>query len=244
MGGMMGGQMTQQDYNMQALWTAQQIKIRQQINVIEAVTDCEAKNKYDISAIGSPNVVSVNPEPKVLINESSECVERICCKSQRSLTFHLRQDDQKNGPIEIDMQKPCHIHGCWFESFRPRFTVRDQRKGGIEIGTVRDPCNCCKVHQDVYDASGQKRYEVDATCWQLGLFCSVCFEANFDILSGDGGSPVGKVTKRVGGLQDLCAQANTFDIDMPPTATVDDRKLLLAATMLLDIEYFEKAGGK
>ena len=91
----------------------------------------------------------------------------------------------------------------------------------------------------VYDHNDTLKYKVEGSVCQIGMCCPCCGAVEFPVTNTNG-QAVGLVSKRFDGLSEICLGTNKFTIDFPPEADANDRKLLLAATMLVDLQYFEQ----
>jgi len=192
---------------------------------------CEAKNRYRIS---EPIGGAEGSDVFLYINEESECCERICCGPNRSLKLQVRQGSTKDGPIVQTMSKPFHCQGCCF--LRPKFDVSSPSIGGL--GRVEDPFRCCLMDQQVYDKSDKLLFTTNGSICQAGICCPCCCSVDFDVLKN--GAPVGKISKQPLDLLECCTKTNRFIIDFDKITDATEKRMLLAAAMLVDLEYFEQ----
>mmetsp|Transcript_22143 Transcript_22143/g.32155 ORF Transcript_22143/g.32155 Transcript_22143/m.32155 type:complete len:156 (-) Transcript_22143:212-679(-) len=146
-----------------------------------------------------------------------------------------RMGTTKESPVLFTMKKPFHIQACCF--CRPELIVSDAV--GTHLGTVKDPCACCRMDQRILDAQGQLKYGVVGSICQIGLCCPCCGDVVFHIKDHNGGE-VGDIRKVFGGLGELCLGVNRFKLNYPPNASELDHYLLFSSAMLIDLEYFEK----
>lgn len=208
------------------------IMVKQEFAAIECC-GCEAKNRYRVSV---PNGESEGPEVFLYVDEDSECCERICCSVNRSLTLNVHQGNTKDGKTVLSMRKPFHCQGCC--CLRPKFDVMDGPSGAASIGTIEDPCRCCLMDQQVLDESGKLVYSTYGSICQLGICCPCCASVDFDIKKGE--ANVGKISKRPMTCGECLKKTNRFTIDFPGDAGAKEKKLIFAAAMLADLEYFEQ----
>ena len=94
------------------------------------------------------------------------------------------------------------------------------------------------MDQKIKDAAGQFRYGVAGTICQIGLFCPCCGDVNFHVTNGQG-ERVGEIKKMFDGCEELCLGTNKFKVIFPHNVTVEDRSLIFASAMLIDLQYFE-----
>lgn len=126
--------------------------------------------------------------------------------------------------------------GCC-HSCRPRMSISDGR--GQPVGQVWDPFRCCEVDQQIYDANGALRFTLGPeTCLQLGFLCPCCDDVEFPVRDTTG-ARVARLVKKAITCGECCMKTNRFRIDFDGVKDARDRQLIFAATMLLDLEYFE-----
>ncbi len=207
--------------------------IRQEWSALELCGGCEAPNRYRVYKASKDARSTDNLENTMYINEESDCCERICCGVNRSLTLVVRQGTKKDGPELLRLKKPFHLQGCC--CCRPEMDITDS--AGNQVGHIDDPCACCVMNQTVKDHTGEVKYKVEGTLCQCGL-CVPCIDIKFDVKDVKGGPP-GEIRKIFDGCSEICLKTNKFKITFPENATEPDKSLLLGATMLLDLEYFE-----
>lgn len=208
------------------------IMVKQEFALIE-MCSCEAKNRYRVT---SPQGEQEGPEVFLYVDEDSGCFERICCSVNRSLTLQVHAGASKEGPIVQSMYKPFHCQGCC--CLRPRFEVFAGPKGQNQIGTIEDPCRCCMMDQQIKSTSGETIYTTYGSICQLGLCCPFCASVDFDIRKGD--NSVGTISKRPMTCAECCKKTNRFTVDFPKGASPNEKRLVFAAAMLADLEYFEQ----
>lgn len=209
------------------------IMIKQEFAVLECF-GCEAKNRYRVTV---PNGEEEGPNVFLYVDEDSGCCERICCSVNRSLTLNVHQGGAKEGPVVQSMHKPFHLQGCL--CCRPKFEVYGGPKGASDqIGTIKDPWACCKMDQRILDAPGNTLFTTYGSICQIGMCCPCCASVDFAIKKG--GEKVGNISKRPMTMGECCKKTNRFIIDFPPDATPVEKRLIFAAGMLCDLEYFEQ----
>ena len=209
--------------------------ITQEFAAIE-LCGIEAKNRYRAYQAGADeSITSTSGLPNTMyINEESKTFERICCGPNRSLTLIVHKGDSKEGPEMLRFHKPFHLQGCI--CCRPSMTISDS--AGKQLGRVEDPFVCCAMNQKVFDDQDKLKYNVEGSICQIGLCCPCCGDVKFDVTDAQGGSP-GVIKKLFGGCSELCLGTNKFKVTFPKNATEPDKSLLLGATMLVDLQYFE-----
>jgi hypothetical protein len=208
--------------------------IRQEFAAIE-MCGCEAKNRYRVYKAGPNDRSTKGLGQTMYINEESDCFERICCGPNRSLTLVVHNGGEVTAPVLLRLKKPFHLQGCCF--CRPSLSITDS--DGSVVGEVRDPFNCCcNMDQTISDHTGADKYKVVGNVCQLGMFFPCCGDVVFNVTDQKGGPP-GEIRKIFDGCSELCLGTNKFKVTFPKNATEPDKSLLLGATMLVDLEYFE-----
>jgi len=209
------------------------IMIKQEFAMLE-MCSIEAKNRYRVSV---PSGDDEGPNIFLYVDEDSACCERICCSVNRSLTLNVHQGSTKDGPVMMSMYKPLHCQGCCI--FRPEFQVYDGPASSNKmIGKIEDPCRCCAMDQQIKDASGALVYTTYGSICQLGLCCACCASVDFQIKKD--GNDVGLISKRPMTCGECIKKTNRFKVDFPKDANATHKKLVFAAAMLADLEYFEQ----
>jgi len=210
---------------------AQRLFVRQEVAAIE-VCGIEAKQRYRISQTDESN-----KEGKVFlfITEESQCLERICCSTNRSLKLLVHQGQDKDGPVVQTMEKPFSLQGCC--CCRPSFDVK---AGPTQVGFVQDPCRFCWMDQQVLNANREVSFITQGSPCQCGMFCPCCAGINFNVKKPFGGDKVGSITKLPMDIMECAFGANRFVIDMAGVTDPVERRMMLASAMLLDLAYFEQ----
>jgi len=206
--------------------------IEQRIEMLE-MCGIEAKNRYEVSTLSADPTVRKPGYQSMYIHEESECFERICCGPNRSLTLVVSQGN-RHGPELLRFKKPFHIQGCC--GCRPSFDITNSQ--GRHLGRVEDPCAFCALDQKVYDAQNLLKYKVYGSICQIALCCPCCGDVVFNVKDMAGG-PDGEIRK-IFTCGELCGLNNKFKVVYPQGAPQGDKALVLGATMLLDLGYFEQ----
>lgn len=182
----------------------------------------EAKNKY------------MAADSRLYISERSDCCQRIIASTNRELTLFAHAGPSEESPVVMRMYKPYHLQGCCF--CRPKMMV--DMPDGSPIGRVEDPCACCVIDQKILDARENLRFTVNGSICQCGACCPMCADFNFTV-HDNVGMQVGGIVKPALTCSECCLKTNRFALSYPQQATMDDKRLLTAAAMLLDLQYFE-----
>ena len=215
--------------------------IRQQPSLLEAVTGCATQNRYHVF-LETPYGIKY----AFRCNERSDTCARCCCSaSARPLKIEMRhvisfqQYDSDLAKIFINIDKPFQCACCCL--CRPFMDIR-LVDNGQRLGHIKEPCTCCDIETEVYDANGQLRYDIHGDCCQMGLCCGGCVEKlsniYFDIRQN--GSIVGSIKKLSSNIGEFFTKADSFQINFPANATPADKFLLIIAGLMIDYQNFEK----
>lgn len=202
--------------------------IKQEMAMIE-LCGVEAKQRYRISV---PNADGKEGQVFLYITEESDCCERVMCGPNRSLKLKVHNGPTKDGPVIMEMKKPFTCQGCCF--LRPSFEVSSS---GQKIGNIEDPCRCCLMDQQVFGKNNRLLFQTAGSICQPGICCPICASVNFDVTKN--GQRVGKVEKMPMDCEECFAHTNRFTVHFDKITDPEEKKMLLASAMLLDLEYFE-----
>ena len=243
------------------------LEIRQQLNIAEAVTGCEAKNKYHVHSWNpmQPDV----PGPFVMYiheGEGDGC-ERVCCKQNRHLVLLIHEGTDQSADVIMQIHKSFGLAGLC--CCRPSVQIFDGQAN--KIGHVDDPFHWCVMDQRIYGVDGRQIYGAAGSVCQMGIFCPCLGTVEFDIAGTNGQLTDGRISKIFGGCGEIMAGANNFRVRFPTGASPVEKMALIGAlsfsslpfplsvfgsacgvladracgcgsgcTMLIDFEYFEK----
>ncbi|CAD7953448.1 unnamed protein product [Amoebophrya sp. A120] len=168
----------------------------------------------------------------------------------------------------------CACCCCFCTGFcKPKFTVTatehfpgNTTGGKYEIGYVQDHCQLCGTREEIHkirsandsgstksgccgDSKYTHLYTIKGTCCQLGACLPAGGSAKYPIYKGDNNKEkVGMFTKMGKGVmqfvQELLADAQTFKVTCPPDARAEEKALLLAAGLMVDLQYYEQTNDK
>jgi len=222
---------------LEILQTAPTAKIKQQIELLEIITGCETKNRYDVFAqIDSRNYFIFKCK-----EESSWC-QRNCCPSEnREFKLKWTLPDQQ---VFAYCDKPFKCTCCCLQ--RPEMVCR--YSNNQQFGRIKEPWRLCSPFFETYDEQDGSKYVLEIPCCQCGFCCrqcccGKCSDVYGNIYKVDNLSvPVGVVKKKENCIQEMISDANTFIITFPVDATVGDKLNLIACVLLVDYRYYESSG--
>ena len=214
--------------------------IRQQVELLEAITGCESQNRYHVfleSPMGLKYAFKCS-------ERSGSCV-RCClapsCRPLEMIIRHVVSVDQLNNDfakIFINVNKPCMCTCCCL--CRPVMEVHlaDNQE---YLGKIREPCTCCDYDLEIYDAAGYLKYNIIGDCCQVGFCCGGMAKKlasiRFDIKENN--STVGNITKLSSNVGEFFTKADSYHVSFPQNATPKEKMLLIIAGLMLDYQYFE-----
>ena len=83
---------------------AEAVVIKQEFNLVE-VCGIEGKNYYRVhQSMADPSYRKTDGQQLLFVRERSECLERLCCGPQRTLTLFAHAGYDKNAPTYIQMR--------------------------------------------------------------------------------------------------------------------------------------------
>jgi len=241
---MINGKLKQTGF--QRLESREGLFVKQRINWAEAITGCEQANSYQVFGINKEG----DKKGKALLEckeKSNCCIRLFCSPACRPFEVTINTVDENfedldNEPF-LKIDRPC---ACTIMCInRPEAKVSWVEGGKNEfIGKIIDPWNFCNIQVDLYDAMGNKRFQVEGSCCQLGIWCKLPFEScqtiDFDI-NNQAGDKLSHMQKRSAGcLASAMANADNFSVTFPPQVTKEDRALFVAACIFLDFRFFEE----
>uniref|UniRef100_H2ZPC5 Phospholipid scramblase n=1 Tax=Ciona savignyi TaxID=51511 RepID=H2ZPC5_CIOSA len=210
-----------------------QVLVHQQVELFEAMTDFETKNRYVIkNSLG---------QQCYFAKEESSLFQRLCCGSERG--FEVKVTDN-NGQEVIRMRRrfKCCAGCCWCaNSDTCAFFLEVESPTGTFIGGVRQSQSCWYPMYEVMDASQKSVFNIEGPCCPISGPCCTC---DFDFVvstTDDSATPVGKITKQYSGfVKEAFTNATNFSVTFPMDLDVKMKAVLLGASLLIDFMYFEE----
>lgn len=215
--------------------------IRQEVEILEALTGCETQNRYHVF-LQSPMGLKYAFKCSERSNGCARCCLSPECRPLHIVVRHIISIDELSGDLAkifVNVEKPCECGCCCF--CRPYMDVR-LTDSNRSLGRVRQPCTCCDKDAEVYDPVGNLRYEIVGDCCQIGLCCGRTIEKmsniRFDIVQN--GNIVGVIRKLSSSFGEFFTKADSYQVSFPPHATPEDKMLFIIAGLMIDYQYFEK----
>jgi len=203
--------------------------VKQKVELLEAFLGCEGKNKYKILNSAGQELFKAK--------EDTDCCTRNCLGPNRP--FDMEICDLGENEI-IHLYRPWRCTSCFFPCFLQVLEVYSPP--GNLVGTVEQEWSVCEPKYSVKDAQGNVALTIE------GPICTftVCgSDVEFKVLSPDGSTEVGKISKQWSGfLKETFTDADIFGINFPMDLDVRMKAVLLGACMLIDFNFFEKTKGE
>ncbi|XP_021940949.1 phospholipid scramblase 2 isoform X1 [Zootermopsis nevadensis] len=210
------------------LTTIDQLLVHQKVELLEAFTGFETQNKYTIkNSVGQKVYYAV---------EDSDCLTRNCCGPLRPFDMKIL-DNYKNEVIHLN--RPLACDSCWFPCCLQNMEVSSPP--GTVIGSIQQEWSILTPQFNIKNAAGDVVLKIE------GPICtfSICGDVEFKILSKDGSSQVGKISKQWAGLlREAFTDADYFGITFPMDLDVKMKAVMMGACFLIDVMFFEKQGNR
>ncbi|CAH1982615.1 unnamed protein product [Acanthoscelides obtectus] len=201
-----------------------QLLVHQKVEMLEALTGFETKNKF---------TVKNNLGQKVYYAaESNDWLTRNCCGHLRPFDMKI-YDNYKNEVIHL--HRPLACDSCCFPCCLQSMEV--SAPPGTIIGTVEQEWSLLCPSYAIKNASGETVLRIE------GPFCtfSICGDVEFKIMSSDGQVQVGKISKQWSGMiREYFTDTDYFGISFPMDLDVRMKAVMLGACFLIDAMFFEK----
>lgn len=222
------------------------IYVKQKTEWLEIFSGCETENIYKVYACDVSGRKEGHPLFKCL--EKSGCVERQCLPGDcRNFSLEVAHDSEGrlglDGHIFIEIKRPFKFTFFCFQ--RPYIEITFKENGGnLYIGKVVHNFDIFNMNLSVFDKNGNLKYNIRGSIFQIGLMnykgcmCRGCQQA-FCFIYDKRKEIVGIIEKRGKGFKSLISDSDNFSVLFPIKSTLEDRGLILAATLFLDFRYFE-----
>ena len=197
--------------------------VAQTVEVLEALTDYEAANRYEVFSIFGHRLY--------LTMEQSGACARQCCGPSRGFDMILL-DSLNQEVIQIKRSFVCCncCCGCCCGQKLQVFSPP-----GNLIGTVQEVCGYPGLRLALLDGEGKPQLMIQ------GPVCVCGVGDQFDLLGADGATQVGRVGKQWTGLvPEIFTDADNFGISFPMDLDAKMKAVVLASAFLIDFMYYEK----
>jgi uncharacterized protein YxjI len=187
------------------------ISVNQKVELLEAFTGFETKNKYQI--------LTEKGEQLYFAAEESSFLGRLFLKKMRPFQVHI---------LDISGKAILSLK-CPFRFFFRETSIVSKIDGQI-LGNVKRRFSLFSKKFEVQNSSGQIIYIIEAP---------FLHPWTFKILENY--QEKGCISKKWSGLsKEMFTDADNFGIKFPDNISIKEKSILLGALFLIDIIYFEK----
>jgi len=205
-----------------------QIIVKQKVEIMEALFGCETKNKYKLKNSMGQEIYSAK--------EDTDCCTRNVCGPIRPFGMTIKDNNDQE---VIYLNRPLNCQSACFPCCLQHIEV--QSPPGTVIGTVDQDWTFCNPSFTIKDQNGEVALTMEGPC----LTYSFCGDVEFKVLSPDGSTEVGKISKQWSGLlREAFTDSDNFGISFPMDLDVRMKATLIGAMFLIDFMFFEKKGNE
>ena len=209
-----------------------QLLMHQQVELFEAVTGIETKNRYAVKN-------TLGQQCYFAYEESGLCM-RLWCKNNRGFDMHI-VDNLGQEVIHAYRDFKCCVGCCWcIKGDCCAFTLNVNSPTGVPIGRIVQECSSWKPKYAVENAAGETILVIRGPCCIWSGPCCPC-EVDMNILTANESQQIGHISRQYAGFaKECCTNATNFGITFPRDLDIKAKALLVAATFLVDMMYFER----
>ncbi|XP_040830842.1 phospholipid scramblase 1-like [Ochotona curzoniae] len=204
-----------------------QVLVHQEVSVVEALTDFQSKNRYEIkNRLGQRLFLAV---------EDSECCSRNCWDALRPFTMRILDN---TGREVITMERPLKCTCCCSPCCLQKLEIQAPR--GVPIGYV---AQIWHPFLPKFKIQNEKKEDVLKISGPF-FVCNCGGDVDFHVKSLDETSVVGRVSKQWSGcVKEVLTDADNYEIQFPLDLDVKLKAVLLGACLLIDFMFFENCAG-
>ncbi|XP_065166220.1 phospholipid scramblase 2 isoform X3 [Atheta coriaria] len=201
-----------------------QLLVHQKVELLEALTGFETNNKYTIkNSLGQKVYYAA---------EDNDCLTRNCCGPLRPFEMVI-MDNYRNQVLHL--HRPLACDSCCFPCCLQSMEVSSPP--GTILGTVEQEWSIFCPTFAIKNASGDTVLRIEGPLCTM----SICGDVEFKIMTGDGQTQVGKISKQWSGLvREMFTDTDYFGINFPMDLDVRMKAVMLGACFLIDAMFFEK----
>ncbi|XP_077067015.1 phospholipid scramblase 2 [Siphateles boraxobius] len=188
-------------------------------SLVEACCGIKSNNRYEVKDDTGNNIFT--------IIEDNDCCNRTYCAGLRSFTMNVFNDSNQE---IIRVVRPFLCCSCCSNE------LEVQSPPGVAIGIVRQNCHVCLPKFTIENERGEPAFKIAGPF----VFCTLCTDANFELVSLNGAAidtSFGKICKPFS----CCGPAGAdFVLRFPRNLEVKMKATLLGACILIDCLYYEE----
>ncbi|XP_039272022.2 phospholipid scramblase 1-like [Styela clava] len=209
-----------------------QLLIHQQVELLEAVTGFETENRYAVkNSLG---------QQCYFAREKSGLCMRLCCGNKRGFQMHIA-DNMGNEVIHLYRQFRCCVGCCWcIKGDICAFIVPVESPTGVPIGRIIQLWSSWKPRFAIQNERNETVLVIQGPCCICSGPCCPQ-DVPFEVMTADESQSVGQIARQYAGIgKELFTDATNFGISFPMDLDIKLKALLLSATFLIDMMFFEK----
>ncbi|VVC45480.1 Hypothetical protein CINCED_3A000655 [Cinara cedri] len=203
---------------LQYLSTINQLLVKQELEVIEALLGFETNNKYKIKNSAGQKVFYAV--------EDNDCCTRNCCGPIRPFEMKIL-DNFKNEVIHLS--RPLACQSCFFPCCLQRIEVFSPP--GCLVGTVEQDWSILTPMFTIRNGANEEVLKIEGPICRFGM-CGA--DVEFKILSKDQSTVVGRISKQWSGLlREVFTDSDYFGITFPMDLDVRMKAVMMGACFLI-----------
>lgn len=186
---------------------------------VEIISHIETRNKYEIlSPLGDKIAFAAEDG-----GGFGRTVLRMWLQTRRPLDIHIVDP---TGKQVIELTRPFFFFFSNMAIRGPEATVIGRAKK--RFGIIYKKYDLCIGEEEVFA-------RIKAPLWRLWTF------QVYDLQ----GNPIAAITKKWGGvLKEVFTDSDRFEVQFPEQATSEQKAVLLASALSIDLDYFEENAGR
>ncbi|XP_043851381.1 phospholipid scramblase 1-like [Dromiciops gliroides] len=203
-----------------------QLLIKQQVELLEALIGFETNNKYEIAnSFGQRVYFAV---------EENDCCTRNCFGNLRPFILKILDN---SGREVITFDRPLRCGSCCCPCCLQKLEI--QSPPGVPIGYIVQDWHPFLPKFTVLNEHHKEVLKIIGPC----ITCSCFTDVDFEIKSLNEETTVGKITKHWTGLfKEMLTDADNFAVQFPLDLDVKMKAVMLGACFLIDFMFFERTG--
>lgn len=208
-----------------------QLIVKQQIELLEALTGFETRNRY--------RVFNNLGQQVYFAQEESDCCMRYMCGPARAFEIIIT-DNNGLAVMKFRREFKCCAGCCWCANSEGcAFYLYVEAPPGNPVGYVRQEQSSWKPNFSLYTTDDQPLARIHGPCCICN--CPCCGDVEFPVMSPDDTNQIGRVAKQwSGALREWLTDADTFSVTFPMDMDVRMKAVMFGALFLIDFMYFEK----
>ncbi|XP_065834352.1 phospholipid scramblase 2-like isoform X2 [Oscarella lobularis] len=202
-----------------------QLFVEQMIDLIRVMTDFQTENRFVISNAKGQQVY--------FAGETSECLQRQCFKAARAFSMSIVDSYQRE---VLHLERPLRCQGRCCPNCLQIMEVLGPDKS--LLGFIKERYTCNEPVWHVNDANDVTQLIIRGPC--CCCICKWCSDTDYEILSFDGATQVGRLVARWSDCAKECygKASGNFSISFPMDMSVQIKALLLASVFLINYMYY------